>query len=111
MKRIITSIILISQIFLLVSCNIGLRLITENYSIMKVYKKEELVFKTDDSDVIEETIKKINRSRRDSTRLWEIPESIGEIRLIQADKELILPLYEDGGITIDEYYVFTDFNF
>ncbi|MFF2755844.1 hypothetical protein ACFVR1_19305 [Psychrobacillus sp. NPDC058041] len=103
-------IVLIFSILLLVSCNKE-PLISEEYQLMYVYIGEELVYQTEEESVIEETKHKINTSRRETTHEWEVPAFIGSIVFRNTDSELKVNLHEGGDVTIDEYYVYTEFDF
>lgn len=109
MKK-ISGFLLLLPLLLLAGCFNGPPLITGDYSRIEIAKDGELVFETDDARDIEEAIEAINSGRREETHEWELPEPIGTVSFQGADEGLSLALFEDG-VTVNEYFVFVDFDF
>ncbi|AQQ53126.1 hypothetical protein [Planococcus lenghuensis] len=92
-------------------CSMLPPLITEDFSRLEVALGNELVIETEDPGRIQEVIQAINSSRRDETYTWELPEPIGHITFWQGGEVLELPLYEEGGVTLDQYFIYAELDF
>ncbi|MFD2043702.1 hypothetical protein ACFSTA_04845 [Ornithinibacillus salinisoli] len=86
-------------------------LVEDDFHEMQVFVQEEIVFETTDQSVIDDIIKEINTSRRDTTHELELPTPDGEIIFINESETLSMDVYEDGGVSFDEYYVHTEFDY
>lgn len=94
-------------LFLLGGCFNGPPLITGEYSRMEAAKDGVPFFETEDSREIEEAIDAINSGRREETHEWELPEPEGTLTFSNAEEDLVLALF-DGGVTIDEYFIYVE---
>lgn len=108
-KMMLYLILLLIPALLLAGCN-GPPLLKDDYSGLEIIKNGELVYKTTDVREIKEIVDMINRSKREETQTWELPEPVGTLTFQRDSEEIILPLYEEG-VAINEYFVEVSFDF
>lgn len=108
-KTILYTLMLVILLPLLAGCN-GPPLLKGDYSGMEIIKHGELVYKTNDVRETKELVDMINRSKREETNTWELPEPVGTLTFHRESEEITLPLYEEG-VVINEYFVYASFDF
>lgn len=108
-KTIFYALMLLIFLPLLAGCN-GPPLLKGDYSGMEIIKQGELVYKTTDVRETKELVDMINRSKREETHTWELPEPVGTLTFHRESEEITLPLYEEG-VVINEYFIYASFDF
>lgn len=108
-KMMLYLLLLLIPALLLAGCN-GPPLLKGDYSGIEIIKHGELVYQTTDIREIKEFVDMINRSKREETQTWELPEPVGTLTFQRDSEEITLPLYEEG-VAINEYFVEVSFDF
>ncbi|WIF96746.1 MULTISPECIES: hypothetical protein [Pontibacillus] len=68
-------------------------------------------YKTKDPRFINQIIHKVNRSKRESTDNWSLPEPVGSIVFRGEHNQIKVDLHDGGDVAVNGVWVYTGFAF